>query len=171
MVVRDAVVGDMTDFRLPRPVDAVVCTQDSQGHLLTNEALVAHLRAVRDNLRPGGLYLFDRMVPYRWGLTRYAWTKRRRGITVRTTFRTLLDYDPISQVCREEMRFDIEAGGRRHVVTQQHRTRVVFPQELRALVALAGGLELAAWFSNFDLRQPLERATGAMMLVAVLRRP
>ena len=39
-------VGDMTDFRLPRPVDAAICMQDSQGHLLTNEALVAHLRCV-----------------------------------------------------------------------------------------------------------------------------
>src|SRR5262249_34450803 len=37
-------VADMTRFRLPRPVDAALCMQDSQGHLLTNEAIVGHLR-------------------------------------------------------------------------------------------------------------------------------
>ena len=52
-----AVVGDMTDFRLPRAVDAAICMQDSQGHLLETAALVAHLRAVRRNVRSGGLYV------------------------------------------------------------------------------------------------------------------
>ncbi|MGH7414188.1 MAG: class I SAM-dependent DNA methyltransferase, partial [Candidatus Rokuibacteriota bacterium] len=33
-------VADMTRFRLRRPVDAAICMQDSQGHLLTNEALL-----------------------------------------------------------------------------------------------------------------------------------
>src|SRR5262245_52283892 len=31
-------VADMTRFRLPEPLDAAICMQDSQGHLLTNEA-------------------------------------------------------------------------------------------------------------------------------------
>ena len=60
------VVGDMTDFRLPRPVDAAICMQDSQGHLLETKALVAHLRAVRRNVRAGGVYVFDRLVPNGW---------------------------------------------------------------------------------------------------------
>ena len=61
-----SVVGDMTDFRLPEPVDAAICMQDSQGHLLETAALLAHLRAVRRNVRPGGLYVFDRLVPNGW---------------------------------------------------------------------------------------------------------
>jgi SAM-dependent methyltransferase len=168
----EAVVGDMTDFRLPKPVDAVICMQDSQGHLLTNDALVAHLRAVAANLRPGGLYIFDRLIPYRWSTpgARWAWTNRRRGITVRTTFRTLQGYDPVRQVCDEEMRFDITENGTHRVVTQRHQTRVVFPQELRAVVTLAGGLEFCGWFSNFSLGKPLERARSALMMITVLRR-
>ena len=38
----ELVVGDMTDFRLARPVDAAICMQDSQGHLLTNAHVVGH---------------------------------------------------------------------------------------------------------------------------------
>jgi hypothetical protein len=56
------------------------------------------------------------------------------------------------------------------VVTQRHKTRIVFPQELRAIVELAGGFEFAGWFSNFSLARPLERAKGALMMITVLRR-
>ena len=166
------VVGDMTAFTLPEPVDAAICMQDSQGHLLTNAALVAHLRAVRDNLRPGGLFVFDRLVPHRWANpgARWAWTKRRRGITVRTTFRTLQGYDPVRQVCDEIMRFEVSDNGHHRVVTQRHKTRIVFPQELRTLVELAGGFEFCGWFSNFSLDRPLERARAALMMITVLRR-
>ena len=135
------VVGDMTDFRLSRPVDAAICMQDSQGHLLETEALLAHLRAVRRNVRRGGLYVFDRLVPNGWNPgARWTWTRRRRGITVRTTFQTLLDYDVARQVCWEVMRFDISEKGRTRAVVQRHPTRIVFPQELRALVEMAGRL-------------------------------
>jgi SAM-dependent methyltransferase len=165
-------VGDMTDFRLEEPADAAICMQDSQGHLLTNEALVAHLRAVAANVRPGGLYIFDRLIPNRWATPtlRWRWTRRRGGITVRTTFRTLDRYDPVSQVCQEVMRFEISDNGSRRVVTQRHQTRIVFPQELRTVVELAGGLEFVGWFSSFSLARPLERARGALMMITVLRR-
>ena len=167
----NAVVGDMTAFKLPEPADAAICMQDSQGHLLTNAALVAHLRAVRRNLRPGGIYVFDRLIPNRWANpdTRWAWTNRRRGITVRTTFRTLLDYDPVRQVCEEDMRFEITENGARRVVVQRHKTRIVFPQELLTLIQLARGFEFMGWFSNFSLRRPLEHGRAALMMITVLR--
>jgi len=166
-----AVVGDMTAFRLPKPVDAAICMQDSQGHLLTNEALIAHLRAVRRNLRRGGVYVFDRLIPNGWSApnARWSWERRRRGITVRTTFQTLQDYDPVRQVCYEVMRFDITEGGRTRAVVQRHATRIVFPQELRTVIELAGGFELCAWFSNFSFRRPLEKSAAALMMIPVLR--
>jgi SAM-dependent methyltransferase len=166
----ETVVGDMTDFRLSRPVDAAICMQDSQGHLLETAALLAHLRAVRRNVRPGGLFIFDRLVPNGWSPgARWTWTRQRRGITVRTTFQTLLDYDVSRQVCGEVMRFDISEKGRTRTVVQRHPTRIVFPQELRALVELAGGWELCGWFSNFSLRRPLEKSAAALVMIAVLR--
>jgi SAM-dependent methyltransferase len=168
----EAGIGDMAAFRLPRPADAAICMQDSQGHLLTNEALLAHFRAVRDNLSPGGLFVFDRLIPNRWATpgARWAWTRHRGRTTVRTTFRTLEAYDPVRQVCEERMRFDITRNGSHHIVTQRHKTRIVFPQELRTLVALVGGFEMVGWFSNFSLARPLERARAPLMMITVLRR-
>src|SRR4029453_13193010 len=77
------VVGDMTDFRLSRPVDAAICMQDSQGHLLETEALLAHLRVVRRNVRRGGVFVFDRLVPNgcKPG-ARGPWTRGRGGIAL-----------------------------------------------------------------------------------------
>ena len=100
----------------------------------------------------------------------WTWTRRRGGITVRTSFQTLLDYDVARQVCWEVMRFDITEKGRTRSVVQKHPTRIVFPQELRALGEMAGGWELCGWFSNFSLARPLERARNALMMITVLRR-
>ena len=62
----DLLVADMSRFKLRRPVDAAICMQDSQGHLLTNEALLAHLRCVARSLKKGGLYVFDRYMCSSW---------------------------------------------------------------------------------------------------------
>src|SRR5262249_15274202 len=112
----ELVVGDMTDFRLARPVDAAVCMQDSQGHLLKTEQLVAHLKAVARCLRRGGLYVFDRYMVSSWTnpARRWTWSKRRGRLIVRASFSALNDVDPVSQVFRERMTLEaIENGTRR----------------------------------------------------------
>ena len=169
----DLHVGDMTRFTLPRPVDAAICMQDSQGHLLTNEALVAHLRAVAGAVRRGGLYVFDRYMCSSWTdpARRWSWTRRRGRTTVHATFEALVDLDPVRQVFDEHMTLEVEEdGGERQVYRQRHRSRMVFPQELRALVALAGGFELVEWFYGFRPRLKLDRAHRPLLMVVVLRR-
>src|SRR5438477_2581835 len=132
-------VADMTRFRLPTAVDAAICMQDSQGHLLTNEALLAHLRAVARAVRKGGLYIFDRYMCSSWTdpARRWAWTRRRGKTTVRATFEALRDVNPVTQVFSEHMELEVQDNGTRHVYRQVHRSRMVFPQELRSLVHLA----------------------------------
>jgi len=164
--------ADITAFRLPEPQDAAICMTDSQGHLLTNEAILSHLRCVARSLRPGGLYIFDRMLPDDWfdPTHEYRWTRRQGATRVTTTFRTLLDVDPVRQVCWEELAFTVEENGRVHRSRQRYQTRVVFPQELRTLVELAGTFDLVAWHPNFTLKRRLEASKHPMMLVAILRR-
>lgn len=165
-------VGDMTRFTLPARVDAAICMQDSQGHLLTNAEILDHLRAVGKALRPGGLYIFDRYIasswtnPARW----WCWTKRRENVTVRTTFRALEQVNPVSQIFREEMEFEVVENGTCKVYRQRHLSRMVFPQELRALVELAGGFEFVEWFYGFKLRQRLDLARHPLMMIIVLRK-
>jgi SAM-dependent methyltransferase len=165
-------VGDMTRFTLPARVDAAICMQDSQGHLLTNAEIINHLRAVGTVLRPGGLYIFDRYIPSSWTnpARRWCWTKRRGNVTVRTTFRALEHVNPVSQIFREEMEFEVVENGTRRVYRQRHLSRIVFPQELRTLVELAGGLEFVEWFYGFKLHQRLDQARHPLMMIIVLRK-
>ncbi len=168
----DLVQADMTDFQLAPPLDAAICLQDSQGHLLTNEQILSHFRAVARAVRPGGLYIFDRMIPNNWAhpATRWSWTRRRGHTTVRAIFRTMLDIDEVSQVCREEITLEVREGERRKIIRQRYRTRVVFPQELRALIQLNGEFELVAWHPNFHLHRRLQDTKHPLMIVAVLLR-
>jgi SAM-dependent methyltransferase len=165
-------VGDMTDFRLARPVDAAICMQDSQGHLLTNAQLLAHLRSVARALRPGGLYIFDRYMASSWTdpARSWSWSRRRGRLIVRASFSALHDVDPVSQVFRERMTLEAVENGTRRVYRQVHRSRMVFPQELRALVELAGGFEFVQWFFGFKPHQVLERSRHPLLMVVVLRK-
>ncbi len=168
----DLFVGDMTRFRPPAPVDAAICMQDSQGHLLTNERIVEHLRSVARALRPGGLYVFDRYMASSWTnpARSWSWSRRRGRLIVRASFSALNDVNPVSQIFRERMELEAIENGTRQVYRQTHLSRMVFPQELRSLVALAGGFEFVQWFFGFKPRQVLERSRHPLLMVVVLRR-
>jgi SAM-dependent methyltransferase len=168
----DLVVGDMTDFRLRRPVDAAICMQDSQGHLLTNAQLLAHLRSVGRNLRRGGLYIFDRYMASSWTnpARSWSWSRRRGGLIVRASFSALNDVNPVSQVFKEHMTLEAVENGTHRVYRQTHLSRMVFPQELRGLVDLAGGFEFVQWFFGFKPHQVLERSRHPLLMVVVLRK-
>lgn len=168
----ELVVGDMTDFRLRQPVDAAICMQDSQGHLLTNEQLLAHLRAVARSVKKGGLYIFDRYMASSWTnpARSWSWSRRRGGLIVRASFSALNDVNPVTQVFRERMLLEAIENGTRRVYRQSHLSRMVFPQELRAMIDLAGGFEFVQWFFGFSPHQILERSKHPLMMVVVLRK-
>jgi len=168
----DLVVGDMTDFQLGARVDAAICMQDSQGHLLTNEHLLDHLRSVAQALRRGGVYVFDRYMASSWTnpARRWSWSRRRGRLIVRATFSALNDVDPVAQVFRERMELEAVENGTRRVYRQTHLSRMVFPQELKSLVALAGGFEFVQWFFGFKSHQVLERSKHPLLMVVVLRK-
>ena len=168
----DLVVGDMTGFRLREPVDAAICMQDSQGHLLTNDQVLGHLRCVARALRRGGVYVFDRYMASSWTnpARSWSWSRRRGKVIVRASFSALHDVDPVSQIFRERMTLEAIENGSRRVYRQVHRSRMVFPQELKALVELAGGFEFVQWFFGFKPHQVLERSKHPLLMVVVLRR-
>ena len=168
----ELLVGDMTDFHLRRPVDAAICMQDSQGHLLTNEQLLVHLKCVARAVRPGGLYVFDRYMASSWTnpARSWSWSRRRGRLIVRASFSALHDVNPVSQIFRERMTLEGVENGTRRIYRQTHLSRMVFPQELRALVDLAGGFEFVQWFFGFKHHKVLERSKHPLLMVVVLRR-
>jgi len=82
----------------------------------------------------------------------------------------LNDVDPVSQVFRERMTLEAVENGTRRLYRQTHLSRMVFPQELKALVELAGGFEFVQWFFGFKPQQVLERSRRPIIMVVVLRK-
>jgi SAM-dependent methyltransferase len=163
---------DMAAFRLAGRYDAAICLQSSQGYLLTNADLLRHFRSVARALRPGGLYVFDRYLLSSWRdpVRRWVWQRRRGEVTVRSALSVLHDVDPVGQTFDERLTLEVGEGPAAAVYRHVERIRLVFPQELRTLVALASGFQWLGWFARYSLARPLERARRPMMLVAVLRR-
>jgi hypothetical protein len=78
--------------------------------------------------------------------------------------------DPVSQVFKEYMTLEAVENGTRRVYRQTHLSRMVFPQELRALVDLAGGFEFVQWFFGFKPAWVLEKSKHPLLMVVVLRK-
>ena len=132
----ELVVGDMTDFRLPQPVDAAICMQDSQGHLLTNEQLLAHLRAVAARCAAAAstssTATWRRRGPNparSWSWSARRGPAHRAGVVLGAERR-----QPGDPGVPERMTLEAVENGTRRVYRQTHISRMVFPQELRALV-------------------------------------
>ena len=68
------------------------------------------------------------------------------------------------------MELEVHDNGTRRVYRQRHASRMVFPQELRSLVALAGGFELCEWFYGFKRHLRLDEARHPLLMVVVLRK-
>jgi hypothetical protein len=68
------------------------------------------------------------------------------------------------------MKLEAVENGTRRIYRQTHLSRMVFPQELKALVELAGGFEFVQWFFGFKPTQLLERTRHPIIMVVVLRK-
>src|SRR5215831_16760769 len=72
--------GEMSDFRVSRPVDAAYCTVNTFRHLLTEQAARRHLKCIADSLRPGGIYILGlHLLPLNGKEENvWHWTQQRR---------------------------------------------------------------------------------------------
>ena len=170
-----AAVGDLRQLTVTGTFDAAYCFMDTFRFLLTNEEIIAHLRAVAGLLVPGGLYLTDFWVPNRWdqiGSEIHQWEQTERGTTVRVFYLQHPESaDPVAQTFEDELVFEVVEDGQTQTIRGgRTRTRLLLPQEFRALVSASGVFETAGTYSGFDLSGPFERDTLSWRMISVLKR-
>lgn len=56
--------GDMRDFQLNEKQDAIISICDSMNYLLTVDDLSKTMKSARENLKPGGVFIFDLKTEY-----------------------------------------------------------------------------------------------------------
>ncbi len=155
--------------------DLAVCLMDTFRYLLTNEQIISHLKAVAGHLKPGGLYVTDFWIPTRWDHVAnemYQWEQRDGETTVRVFYVQHPDsVDPVSQTFEDELVFAVEeAGHSTEIHGERTRTRLIMPQEFRALVEVSAAFDIVGTFADFDIEQPLASSCTSWRMITVLTR-
>ena len=162
-------LADMVDFELDEQVDfAFVLLGSLQARCTAG--LVSHFDCVARSLKPGGLYLLDSCVIFSPSPEIVeSWEMESGDVRVKTTYRAVLR-DPVEQIAEEAITLVVEDGGQRQVLREMGLQRQIYPQEFLMLVANRGDFELAGWWNNWDLSQPLDGTQEIDRPIAVLRR-
>ena len=86
-----AVVGDMSDFALKRPVGAAFNMINSFRHLATEASAQAHLRCVANSLSRGGIYVLGMHLTPTAGdpIESESWPARRGNLAVISSLQTV----------------------------------------------------------------------------------
>ena len=168
------IAGDMRSFELNAPVDMAICMFDGIDALMENEDVVRHFRSVADNLTNGGLYLIEHTHPRECSLSdygTYSYSGERDGVKVEIMWASNHpNFDIVSEVAQVEIEIRINDNGQKQVINDTAKERLLSPQQIRLLAEKSGVFEMAAWYGDFDLAQPLDNSDESRRMIAVLRK-
>ena len=167
------VAGDLRRLNVEGTFDAAYCVMDTFRFLLTNEEVLAHLRAVAQRLNPGGVYVTDFWVPRQWdmiGNEVHQWEQTEGDTTIRVFYLQHPDsIDPVHQTFEDELVFEVQKGDTvQEIRGGRTRTRLIMPLEFRALVQASGAFDVAGTHGEFDLAKPLDAASLSWRMISVL---
>lgn len=170
-----AIVADMADFTVPKPVDLAFTLLDSLPYLTTNAQLVSHFRCVRQALAAQGVYVVELRHPAdahpgAQPTTLTTWTAERDGLRVTTEWAVETTYDPIAQTERVRSRLTVAGRGANRVIDSVSVERPLLPQELLLVAELAGGWRFLGWWGELDPARPLGASPRDWRMIVGLRR-
>ena len=167
-----AFVGDMADFRLPRPVDAAINLINSFRHLPDEAAARGHLQCVARALRRGGLFvlglhLTPRGVP---ATSEERWSARRGNLGVNTRlWTTRRDLRRRREWCR--MLLTVYTPRRSFRIQDEIVFRSYTWRQFRRLLAAVDRLELVETYDfTYDVGRPVKVDDTSEDVMFVLRK-
>ena len=169
-------LGDIRAVPVTGTFETAICLMDTFRFLLTNDEIITHLQRVAERLTDKGLYLTDFWVPTKWDQIAnevYQWEQTEDGTTVRVFYLQHPEtIDPIHQTFEDELVFSIQEAGAapREIRGDRIRTRLIMPQEFRALVAASGAFDIVGTYTEFDLARPFELPELSWRMISVLKK-
>lgn len=166
------VQADMRRFSLEKPIDFVYVMLDSL-YVETTEDLVSHFESVADALNPGGLYFLDWCIKFEWSelsTLEHSWTIEKDGVKVDFRFVPEGVVDRASQIYKNRLIADVDDHGKRLHLESEEVRRIIFPQEFLMLVENSKAFEFIAWGNNWNLDEPIEKATQVDRPITLIRR-
>lgn len=171
----NAIVGDMTDFKLKSPVNLAATLMESISHLITNEQIISHFKSVAKNLTPGGIYVIEATHPMFYFPDDEAntWVSKRNGTEVEITFGLPTDkFDSVAQQWTVTTIMKIREKGKKEVVVKSKSPiRWYLAQEMRALIELSGVFDKYWMYGSlyYTPPRPLDTSKYSDSMVMVLR--
>lgn len=165
-------VGDMSNFRVARKVDAAFNMINSFRHLLSEEAARGHLRCVAAALRRGGLYVLGLHLTPTEGvpLSEESWSARRGHLAINTHLQTF-DLDLKRRTERCTMRMDVYTPKNSFQIVDELVFRTYTRAQLKSLLAAVPELELAAVFDfSYNLDDEIEIGPTTQDVALMLRK-
>jgi SAM-dependent methyltransferase len=167
-----AFVGDMSNFVLPRPIDAAFNTINSFRHLLSEDAARAHLSCVAAALRRGGVYILGLHLTPTEGqpLDEERWSARRGHLVINTHLKTFnLDLRRRTEQCR--MVLDVLTPTQSRQIVDELVFRTYTAPQLSRLLASVPALKLVGTFDfRYRLDMPTDIAEDTQDVVLILRK-
>lgn len=166
--------GDMRMFELEEPVDLAVCMMDTICLMLTNEDMIQHLREVHRAVKPGGVYILEMGHPrdvFNAGESQRAeWEMEAEGLSVKVQWNTESSFDPLTQVATGVTRYTVTGPNLSEVLESPVQERAIGWGLFQALVAAAGGWEIAGAYGTISTSQPFDNSKDSWRMIPVLRR-
>jgi SAM-dependent methyltransferase len=164
--------GDMSDFRVHRPVDAAYCTVSTFRHLLTEQAARCHLQCIVRSLRRGGIYVLGlRLLPLDVDISHPERWTQRRGKTKVTVTQRVLSIDRRRRLENVQVCLMARCGSNELRLQHAFQLRTYTARQFRRLLDSVPSLELCgAYDSRYDIEQPLGLNDKAVYTLFVLKR-
>jgi len=168
----DVFEADMADFRLPKPVDAAVCTVNTFRHLLSEQSARRHLECVSKSLRPGGIYILGfHLLPMDASEEdTERWTERQGRTQVTVTLR-LLATDRRRRIERLRVSLLARIGAKEFRLRDEFSFRMYTAAQFRRLLKSVPSLELCDVYDFwYEIDYPMPLNDDRTDTVFVLRR-
>ncbi len=166
--------ADMRYFQLEEPVDIILNMFDGIDCLNTNADLIAHFKAVAENLTPGGLYMVDVTHPADVSYGHYGeftYSGERDGVSVEIVWATNKPYiHPLTGVSTTQIEMRINDHGKQIVIEDCSHERFLSAQEIHLLAELSGGLRVIDFYGDFNQNQPLDNSPNSRRMVGILQK-
>lgn len=165
-------VFDMTQFHLPRKVDAAYNLISSFQHLNNEAAAGSHLQSVAANLARGGLYVLGlQLLPTQGRRSGSETWTGKTGATTVTTFLKTIRLDRRQRVDHCRMTTQIRTGRHRRQITEWLRFRTYTWAQLRRLLRQVPAFEIAATYDfTYNIADPIRVGPRTQDAIFVLRR-
>jgi len=165
-------VGDMCHFQVKKPFDAAFNTINSFRHLTTEAMAVAHLRAMAEAIRPGGIYALGFHLTPTVGPTtdEESWIARRGHLQVNTRMWPK-DKDPKTRIERFHIRFDIHKPTASMRINDCLVLRSYTFRQFAALIKKVPEWSIEdAYDFGYDIDEPIEVDASTEDVVYILKR-